>query len=104
LRCISSQDDNDDDEDQDIKRQNLQALVIRAWVQKQKADLVFDMLDEAGKGVVVVEDLQLVAAEYLSDDIKDESDLVAMIQEVDQSGDGILTRDDFYRIASQILL
>jgi Ca2+-binding EF-hand superfamily protein len=96
-----SNEDNDEDE---VKTQNLQALVIRAFVQKQKADLVFDMLDEAGKGVVVVEDLQLVAAEYLSDDINDESDLVEMIQEVDQSGDGILTRDDFYRIASQILL
>ena len=68
----------------------------------EKAEKVFRALDKDGKGVVVFEDLQRLNAELelgLS-----ESELQAMINEVDNSGDGIITMEDFLRIAKRVKL
>ena len=45
----------------------LQAFCRQAWVQQQLAQQVFAYLDQAGKGVLVWEDLQRVAPEFLFD-------------------------------------
>lgn len=87
--------------------------VIRvAFQRQQRADTAFDLLDGAGKGVVVVQDLQRVAAEFLNDHPDDndnpvnDDDLLEMMQFADTStsGDGLLTKSDFYRLARQINL
>lgn len=77
---------------------SLEDLAGELYVQTEKADRVFQMLDEAGKGVVVLEDLQRVASDALGGEVEDD-DLLEMIQVIDQSGDGLLTRDDLVRVA-----
>ena len=70
--------------------------------QKAKALKAFELFDEHKKGLVVLEDLQRVAAD-LEEAITVE-ELEEMIQEVDQAGDGLLTSDDFIRIAKKVRL
>lgn len=82
---------------------SLEMLAIRLQIQAKKSETVFRMLDSSGKGVVVVEDLQRVAQDMLGEDVSDE-DLVHMIQFFETSNDGMLTRDDFVRIARIIKL
>lgn len=85
--------------------QRLKRVVTSAWTRQQRAERAFGLLDEAGKGVVVWEDLRRVANELLEEDqpVTDE-DLEEMIQEIDRSGDGILTKEDFHRLANQVNL
>jgi Ca2+-binding EF-hand superfamily protein len=86
--------------DKDL-RASLESLAVEKYRQQKKAVLVFNLLDEAGKGVVVLEDLQRVSLEMLGEEI-DDDELVEMIQQVDRSGDGILDKDDMIRIARQV--
>ena len=81
----------------------LETLAVEMYRQQKKAELVFDMLDEAGKGVIVMQDLQRVYSEVLRDEISGD-EIVEMIQEVDRSGDGILDKEDMIRIARQVHL
>jgi hypothetical protein len=76
-----------------------------------RAVRVFELLDVAGKGVVVVEDLRRVAPDILGDgngsvepsgSAWKDADLVEMVTLVDRSGDGILTKDDVIRIARKV--
>lgn len=83
--------------------ERIQHVTRLAWHRHQKAQRAFGLLDEAGKGVVVLEDLRRVANEFLEADVSDQ-DLEDMMQEIDQSGDGLLTVQDFYRLANQIHL
>ena len=83
--------------------EELENFAVEKYVQQEKAERVFDLLDEAGKGVVVLQDLERVATEILGEDITEE-ELVEMIQEVDRSGDGILNKSDLVRIARQVRL
>lgn len=78
-------------------------VVGLAWHRRQKAEHAFRLLDQAGKGVVVFEDLRRVANDLLDEKVTDE-DLEEMIREIDKSDDGILTKEDFYRLANQINL
>jgi Ca2+-binding EF-hand superfamily protein len=75
--------------------------VIEKYRQQQKAERVFELLDEAGKGVVVVQDLERVAAEIMGEDITAE-ELAEMIQEIDRSGDGLLVIGDIIRLAGLV--
>lgn len=79
----------------------IELLLQRIWQsyqQQQRAQQVFSLLDEAGKGVVVLHDLQRVAQEMLEEDVSEEN-LEEMIREFDQSGDGLLYPKDILRIA-----
>ena len=84
----------------DLAERMHQAIHL-AWCRKQRAERAFDLLDEAGKGVVVFEDLRRVANEFFEEQVTDD-DLEEMIREIDQSGDGILTKHDFYKLANHI--
>jgi Ca2+-binding EF-hand superfamily protein len=79
-------------------RDALVQFVIEQHVQVFKAKRVFELLDQAGKGCVILEDLQREATEMLAEDTQDD-ELIAMLNEFDQSGDGILSLDDFIKIA-----
>lgn len=81
----------------------LRSVISMAYTRQQKADNSFRLLDEAGKGVVVFEDLRRIANEFLEEEVTD-ADLEEMVREIDQSGDGILVRDDFRRLANKIHL
>lgn len=81
----------------------LDHVIRMAWHRQQKVERAFQLLDEAGKGVVVFEDLRRVANEFLDEEVTDE-DLEEMIREIDKSDDGILSKEDFYRLAIQINL
>jgi len=81
----------------------LKEVVTLAWKRQQKAERAFSLLDEAGKGVVVFEDLRRMANEFLEEEVTDE-DLEEMIQAIDQSGDGILSKEDFHRLANTVNL
>jgi Ca2+-binding EF-hand superfamily protein len=83
------------------QKETIDILLQRIWEsyqQQQRANQVFTLLDEAGKGVVVVQDLQRVVQELFEEEVNDE-DLEEMIREFDQSGDGLLYPDDILRIA-----
>jgi Ca2+-binding EF-hand superfamily protein len=87
------------DTDENIKR-DLEKLGQQKWIQTSKAERAFALLDEGQKEFVVVQDLQRVATDLLQDATVD--DLHEMVQEFDQSGDGILTKDDLIRIARKV--
>lgn len=106
--------------------EKLTMFCAAAWHQQQLAYRVFDYLDPDGKGVVVVEDLQRAAPEFLwagdtvgevrnqkkkqkgyhggNNEDDDDDVLVEMIQLADSSGEGLLSREDFVRIARRINL
>jgi len=93
----------DSKENTEKKHQQLKELAAKNYAQTKRALRAFELLDEAGKGCVVVEDLQRVANEILGEDGQTtEDDLIEMIQQFDQSGDGVLSKDDFIRIARQV--
>ena len=69
-------------------------------IQMNKANKAFQLIDEAQKGVVVVEDLKRVCLE-LGEDLTDQ-ELNEMIEWADigsSSGDGLLRPKHFFRIA-----
>lgn len=71
-------------------------------IQKEKSDKAFQLMDGGDKGIVVIEDLQRVAAD-LGEDISEE-ELQEMIEFVDPSGEGLLTHKHFFKIARQTRL
>lgn len=71
-------------------------------IQVDKAYKAFELIDQDGKGVIVVEDLQRVAQE-LGEEMSAE-ELQEMIEFADRSGDGLLTAQDISRIARKVNL
>ncbi|KAL3917871.1 MAG: hypothetical protein SGILL_004508 [Bacillariaceae sp.] len=71
-------------------------------LQKAKADRAFQLMDSAGEGIVVIQDLQRVVAD-LGEDLTQE-ELQEMIEFVDPSGDGLLTPRHVFKIARQTRL
>jgi Ca2+-binding EF-hand superfamily protein len=81
----------------------MQVFLFERYTQCIKAKRVFEMLDEADKGVVVVQDLQRVADEiFEGDESLSESDLQEMMDLVDESGDGLLTKENLIQIAQMV--
>ena len=66
-------------------------------IQIEKSNRAFELMDEAKKGVVVFEDLQRVCVE-LGEEMSEE-ELLEMIEFADSSGEGLLSRKHFFRIA-----
>ena len=85
-----------------VSRDDFWSLAGQKLVQQRQAIQAFGLFDAAGKGVVILEDLQRVAAE-LGEEMTDD-ELQEMIEEVDRSGEGLLTKEDFIQIAQQIRL
>lgn len=56
----------------------------------------FDLFDEGGKGIISLEDLRRVAREL--DEMLQEDELVAMIEEFDLEGKGGVGREEFVNI------
>lgn len=82
---------------------NMKDLIESAWDQQCRAERVFEMLDETGKQVVVVEDLERVADEFLRQDGDVSSqELFDMINLANSSG--LVTKKDFCRLARKINL
>jgi calcium-binding protein CML len=72
-------------------------------IQKEKAHKAFSLIDEAGKGVVVLEDLQRVARD-LGEEWTDE-ELTEMIEFADRkSGEGFITKKHFFKLARRVNL
>ena len=71
-------------------------------IQQDKSKRAFQLIDEAHKGIVVVEDLQRVATDLGEDFTQEE--LIEMIQFVDKSADGLLTPAHFFKIARKVNL
>ena len=71
-------------------------------MQLEKANKAFQLMDEAQKGVVVIEDLQRVCIE-LGEDLTEE-ELVEMIEFADSTGEGLLSPEHFFRIAHKVNL
>jgi hypothetical protein len=76
----------------------LEQLISDAYRQTQRAHRVFELLDTAGKGLVVMEDLQS-ACQRLGQEL-DADELEEMINQYAE--DGLLTKDDFVKIARQV--
>jgi Ca2+-binding EF-hand superfamily protein len=95
-RCLLKSDDNNETFQQEIEQ-----LASQKWTQTAKAERAFTLLDEAKRDFVVVEDLQRVASEMPGEDVTPEQ-LQEMIEAFDQSGAGILTKDDLIRIARDV--
>jgi Ca2+-binding EF-hand superfamily protein len=95
-RCLLASDDDDE-----TFRKEIEQLATQKWTQTQKAERAFTLLDVAKKDFVVVEDLQRVASEMPGEEVTPEQ-LEEMVHEFDQSGAGILTKDDLIRIAREI--
>ena len=77
-------------------------FAIGKTIQVDKAYKVFELMDQDGKGVVVLEDLERVAAD-LGENISADQ-LQEMIQFADGSGEGLLTAQDFVRMARKVNL
>ena len=96
IRSLSNEEDTQLDESAFL---HFAALKL---IQLEKSNKAFDLIDTGGKGVVVVEDLARVAKE-LEEDLTAE-ELVEMMEFVDRSGDEMLSRKDFARIARKVNL
>lgn len=70
-------------------------------IQRNKASLAFSLIDQDQKGVIVVEDLRKVAND-LGEDMTDEE--LQEMMELDHASDGLLTLEDFVKIARQVKL
>jgi Ca2+-binding EF-hand superfamily protein len=101
LCAVSKSDIKDSLMDGECSRKKIENLIASAWSQQAKAEQVFRLLDRAEKGVVILDDLQRVAVEILGEGTT-KGELVEMIQAADNSGDSMLTRKDFCRLARTI--
>jgi len=57
---------------------------------------MFDLLDEEGKGGISFQNLKNVVQEV--EDRYTDTELQQMIDKVDRDGDGLISREDFYRV------
>ncbi|VEU42990.1 unnamed protein product [Pseudo-nitzschia multistriata] len=71
-------------------------------IQMEKSNRAFQLIDNAGKGVVVLEDLQR-ACSVLGEDMT-ENELIEMIDFADSSGEGLLYPKHMFRIANKVNL
>jgi Ca2+-binding EF-hand superfamily protein len=71
-------------------------------LQKEKSEKAFELMDGGQKGVIVIEDLQRVAAE-LGEEFTDD-ELMEMVDFVDMSGEGLLSPKHIFKIARQVNL
>ncbi len=94
-RCLLKSDANE------TFRKEIVQLASQKWTQTTKAERACTLLDEAKKDFVVVEDLQRAASEMPGEDVST-PELEEMIKAFDQSGAGILTKDDLIRIARDV--
>ena len=74
-------------------------LAAKKVNKKRSATEAFGLFDVDGKGVVVLQDLQRVASEL--GESFELAELEEMVNEVDRSGDGLLTQEDFLRIVAK---
>ena len=70
--------------------------------QKQTSETAFALFDQNGKGVICLEDLQRICKELEEDFTND--DLQEMVDEADRSGEGFVSKLDFYRIIRMLNL
>jgi centrin-1 len=70
--------------------------------QKQTSETAFALFDQNGKGVICLEDLQQICKELEEDFTND--DLQEMVDEADCSGEGFISKLDFYRIIRKLNL
>lgn len=78
---------------------SFQALAASKILARDPRDEIlraFDLFDEGGKGKINLNDLRRVARE-LGESLQEE-ELVAMIEEFDVDGDGMISRDEFVGI------
>ena len=78
------------------------AFAARKILQRDKAFKAFELMDQDGKGVVVLEDLQRVAQDLGEEMSREE--LNEMVEAADRSGDGLLSPQDFVRLARKVNL
>lgn len=71
-------------------------------IQKEKSDVAFRLFDKDGKGMICTEDIERVVKE-LEEDFTEE-EIEEMMGEANSSGDGLINRDDFFRIVRMINL
>mmetsp|Transcript_9845 Transcript_9845/g.17982 ORF Transcript_9845/g.17982 Transcript_9845/m.17982 type:complete len:183 (+) Transcript_9845:75-623(+) len=71
-------------------------------IQHSRAQKAFGLMDEAQKGVVVLEDLERVATD-LGENLTTE-EITEMIDYIDRSGEGLLTLSHFFKIARKVNL
>jgi len=76
--------------------QNLMAVRILARDPREEILRAFELFDEGGKGKISLADLRRVARE-LGEGLQEE-ELVAMIEEFDLDGDGMIDREEFLGI------
>lgn len=76
--------------------QNLMASRIAARDPREEILRAFELFDADGKGGITVDDLRRVARE-LNEGLQEE-ELVAMIEEFDLDGDGLIGREEFVGI------
>lgn len=69
-------------------------------IQKQQATRAFHCFDTNGKGLVVREDVELIAAK-LGESL-DAEEVDEMMEMIDPSGEGLLTVADFVRLAKEV--
>ena len=85
-----------------MNRDQFVRMATSKVIQKEKADRAFALFDKDGKGVIVMQDLQRAVAD-LEEDMSTE-ELEEMIGEADKGGDGLFSKEDFYRIVRKINL
>ncbi len=103
IRSFFVQDDDEDDaKELQLDEESLVRFAVTKAIQVDKAYKVFELMDQDGKGVVVLEDLERVAAEQGEDISREE--LEEMVQFADGSGEGLLTAQDFIRMARKVNL
>mmetsp|Transcript_20909 Transcript_20909/g.27016 ORF Transcript_20909/g.27016 Transcript_20909/m.27016 type:complete len:209 (+) Transcript_20909:171-797(+) len=102
---------NSNNNDCKILSEALQTFAVNSWHQQQLAFQVFYFMDQGGKGVVVLEDLQQVAGEFLNDsggdaageiDLEELEDMMALAGS--STSDGLLSKEDFVKIARKVNL
>lgn len=106
IQLYFGSDDEDDNTDETLEVFLDADMFLRfaaaMTLQKEKSDRAFSLMDGGGKGVVVIEDLQRIAAD-LGEDLSEE-ELQEMMDFVDSSGEGLLSPKHFFKIARQVNL
>jgi centrin-1 len=89
-------------EDSTLDESTFLRLAARLVIQTEKANKAFELFDKDNKGVVVLQDLSRVCRE-LGENFAEE-EVKEMVDLVDRSGDGLLNKNDFWRIARKVNL